>query len=298
MERMNPCDEFAIAPGLPPVAIEELCLMMRAAHRAGDLIRSGYNQIQIIEEKGHGDLVSKIDRDCDDVVDDEISKSHPGEVILSEEKNPDADISKGKAWVVDPLDATSALLFRASEDMPSVMIARTEDGQANSSIVYFPLTDEMFYAVKGFGAYKDKQRLQCSGAKLAESWVEMNQQGNSGKESPVFNRLRVNLRLPGGARLVSSSPPHSGVGIRIAEGRKKLAAVVHDNNAGEAKKAKQAPWDVIPVALILKEAGGVVVNFDGEAYDPFKPEPLVMAASKELADEIRARAKAHLDLAA
>ena len=291
MNHIRQPESFPIVEGLPADAIDELALMMRAAYRAGQIVRAGYNEKQIVDEKEHGNLVSKVDEDCDEAVHDEIKRSRPDETILSEEKNHDADISHGKAWVVDPLDATSAFLFGVSEDMPSIMIARTEDGVANSSIVYFPLTDEMFYAVRGLGAYKGKDRLRCTGSTLAESWIEMNQQANASKESQVFSRMRNNLRQPGGARLVSSSPPHSGIGVRIAEGRKRLSAVVHDNNPGEPAKAKQAPWDVIPVALILEEAGGVVVNFDGQPYNPFKPEPFIMAASKELAEEIIERSK-------
>jgi len=273
--------------GLPREAVKDLRLMMKAARLAGQLVCEGYNQLQFIEEKEYGSLVSDIDRNCDDIIDKVISKARPGEVILSEEKNPDADVSSGPGWVVDPLDATSAMLFRASPDMPSIMLARLQDGISQSSVVYFPSSNELFYAVRGFGAYKGKRRLQCHDEKLADAWVEMNQQGNVDKESLVFRGLREALRQPGrGARLVSSSPPHSGVGVRIAEGHKRLSAVIHDNNPGEPKDAKQAPWDVIPVALILEEAGGVVVNFDGQPYDPFQPEPLIMAASKELAGEI------------
>lgn len=281
-----------ITEGLPREAVKDVRLMMRAAKDAGQLICAGYNKLQVIEEKEYGSLVSQVDEDCDDIIDKVISKARPGEAILSEEKNPNADVSRGPGWVADPLDATSAMLFRSSLDMPSVMLARLQDGVSQSLVVYFPLSDELFYAVRGFGAYKGKRRLQCQGEKLTNAWVEMNQQGNVAKESLIFRGLREALRQPGrGAKLVSSSPPHSGVGVRIAEGHKRLSAVVHDNNPGDPKNAKQAPWDVIPVALILEEAGGVIVNFKGQPYNPFQPEPFIMAASKELVGEIIDRSK-------
>ena len=289
---MNLFNNFPIVEGLPRQDRKDLRLMMRAARHAGRLIVNAYDQLQVIEEKEYGNLVSQVDNDCDGIIHKTIGRARPGEVILSEERDPHADVSSGRAWVVDPLDATSAMLFRSSPDMPSVMIARLQDGEATSSVVHFPLTDEWFYAVRGLGAYKGKQRLECKDERLENAWIEMNQHADASKESPVFRSLREKLRSPGNARLVSSSPPHSGVGVRIAEGRKRLSAVIHDNdpNNHDPAKAKQAPWDVFAAALILREAGGVVVNFDAQPYDPFKPEPFIMAASNKLAEKIRALA--------
>jgi myo-inositol-1(or 4)-monophosphatase len=265
--------------------------MMNAACRAGEIVRAGYGQEQDIRDKGWGDLVSQIDKDCDLAILEELEKARPGQPILSEEINPNTDVSRGQGWVVDPLDGTSAMLYRTSPDMPAVMLAKLEDGVGKYSVVHFPLTNEMFYAARGLGAYKGKERLSCTDEKLAKAWVEMNQFSDSRHESKIFRRLRDNLRGPGGAKLVSSSPPHSGVGVRIAEGSKKLSAVIHDNSA---KKVKQGVWDVMPPALILEEAGGVIVNFKNKPYNPFKPEPFIMAASAALAKEIIRRSKRRL----
>ncbi|HSX15438.1 MAG TPA: inositol monophosphatase [Candidatus Saccharimonadales bacterium] len=274
--------------GLSGEMADDLNLMVRVARQAGKIVCAGYNRPQEVIEKGYADLVSQIDEDCDQLIHGEIGRHRLGEPILSEEASPDVDISQGKAWVVDPIDATSAMLFRVSPDMPAVMLARTKDAVPQASVVYFPLTDELFWAARGLGAYKGKQRLHCQGDVLSGAWVELNQYGDVREESAVFRGLREALRRPGGARLVSSSPPHSGAGIRIAEGRKRLSAIVHDNNP---HKVKQAPWDVLPIQLILHEAGGVVLNFNGEEYDPFQPEPFVMAASRRLAEQIIALVK-------
>lgn len=272
-----------ISPAAPAPTARALHVAWQAAHRAGEMIRAGWSQAQAIEEKGIGDLVSQIDIDCDRAIQKEIRSAYPDDVILSEEISPDATALPERFWVVDPLDATSAFLFRVAEDMPSVMIALCEAGQTPLALVHFPLTAETFYAAKGYGAYRDGVRLRCTSALLSEAWIELNQYAHAKYESPVFRRLQESLRQSGGARLVTSGTPYSGISLRIAEGRKKLSAVVHDNNPA---RIKQAPWDVIPPSLILQEAGGVVVNLRGQAYDPFKPEPFVMAASRSLAEDI------------
>jgi myo-inositol-1(or 4)-monophosphatase len=274
-----------IASRIPDKTRSALLVAVRAAERAGEIVRQGYNQAErVVEEKGLGDLISKIDIECDQVIEAEIHRSFPDDVILSEELNPHVAEPQSADWIIDPLDATSAFLFTAAKDMPSVMIARLDGAGTGFSVVYFPLTREWFYAVKGHGAYKGARRLHCKPSpRLHEAWVEMNQYSDARLESAVFGALRENLRKPGGARLVTTSVPHSGVGARIAEGEKKLSAVIHDNNP---VRVKQAAWDVVPVALILEEAGGVVVNLQGRPYDPFAVEPFVMAGSKAFADEV------------
>jgi len=275
--------DLSITPDLPQKAAKTLRVMMQAALQAGEIVREGSQREQTVTEKGLGDLVSELDIACDRTIQDVLRQAFPDDPILSEELAPETSVFDGSCWVIDPIDGSSALLFHAGPDLPAVMIARLERGIAEYSVVYFPLTRELFYAVRGHGAYKGADRLQCSASRLAASWIELNQYGDARQESAAFARLRTRLRLPGGARLVTTSPPHSGSGVRIAEGRKKLAAVVHDNNAAHLK---QGPWDVLPVALIVNEAGGCVINFAGRPYDAFRAEPFIVASSASLAKEI------------
>jgi fructose-1,6-bisphosphatase/inositol monophosphatase family enzyme len=274
--------------GVPKPTIAALSVAVRAADRAGEIIREGYYQALEIKDKGHGDLVSQVDIKCDHVISEAIYASYPDDIIVSEELSPNVDPNHTKYWVVDPLDGTSAYLFRTSPDMPSVLIAYCDEQGAQFSVVYFPLTDEFFYAVRGHGAYENRRRLECKNYKLNESWVEMNQYSEAVYESDVFKAMRNGLRSKGGAKLVTTCPPHSGVGVRIPQGEKKVAAVVHDNNG---RWLKQGPWDIIPVALIVTEAGGAVINFKGKTYDPFSPEPFIVASSNKLAMDIVKLAK-------
>jgi myo-inositol-1(or 4)-monophosphatase len=267
---------------VPKPTLVALSVAVKAAFRAGAVIRESYYQPQVFEEKVHGDLVSQVDIKCDTIIHEVIGATFPDDTIISEEISPEV-LPEDRYWIVDPLDGTSAYLFRVAEGMPSVMIALCDKKGAVLSVVYFPLTDEIFYAIRGEGAYEHQRQLSCTESKLKDSWVEMNQYSDVEFESPGFRKLREKLRQPGGAQLVSSSPPHSGVALRIADGSKKLSAVVHDNGV---KWLKQGPWDVMPIMLILTEAGGSVMNFEGKPYDPFKPEPFVMASSKKLAKEI------------
>lgn len=274
--------------GTPRQTVAALSVAVRAANQAGIYIREGYYKTQQVEEKGHGDLVSQIDVMCDHVIQEAIRAAYPEDSIISEELNPDTKPGQKRYWAIDPLDGTAAYVFRTSDDMPSVMIALCDEKGPLMSVVYFPMTDDLFYAIRGQGSFRGRKRLQCRSIRLATAWVEMNQYSESKYESNEFKALRKFLRQPGGARLVTTSPPHSGVGVRIAEGDKKIAAVIHDNGS---RWLKQGPWDVIPVALIIEEAGGVVMSLKGKRYNAFQPEPFLIAGSKKLANEILNRQK-------
>lgn len=263
----------------------KLQVALSAAQKAGVIICDGFEQAQNVGEKGLGDFFSQVDIDCDTAIQEEILRHDGQTTILSEELSPDA--SPGDArWIVDPLDSSAGFLFQMSKEMPSTMIGYREGGETQLAVIGFPLTGETFWAIRGQGAFKDGQPIHVADQpdELSKAWVEMNRNGDLRLQSRIFGLLDERLRLPGGAGTATSQAPHSGLAARMASGEKRLSAIVHDNNP---TKVKQGPWDVIPAALILEEAGGVVATLEGSrSYDPFKPEPFVMAASKNILDQL------------
>lgn len=264
---------------------ESLQLAVRAAQAAGQIIRDGYDLVHQVKTKEVGDLVSKVDFDADQAA-TAILKSDPmGLTIVSEELNPETNDAAQDMWIVDPLDGTTAYLMKAGRQFPSVLVAQRLNGQTKLGIAYFPLTDEWFYAVRGQGAWKNGKPLkidQCEFT-LAESWVEMNQYGNEAFETPFFRAARTALRSTSGARIVTSTFPHAGVAMRIAEQTSGLTAAIHDNNW---QNVKQGPWDIAPNQLIFEEAGGVFVNPECKPISPFQPEPIIIAPNLGLARQV------------
>lgn len=273
----------------------DLLLALRAAEAAGRIIREGYDASLTIVEKGVGDLLSEVDKAADEAIMKSIRDEHPNDDILSEELNPDTkELGTGRLWIVDPLDGTAAFLLRCGPHLPSVMIALRENGEDTLAVIHFPLVGEKgeyFYAVRGKGAYKDGTPLSTkdSNTDLHAAWVDMNHQGDAARESDAFRTLREKLRSKDGARLVTTAGPQSGLAMRILDGSMKLSAIVHDNSPA-TKVAKQAPWDVIPVRIIVEEVGGCVLSLRGTAYDPYQPEPFTVAANRPLAERIVALA--------
>ena len=132
----------------------DIGIAIEAAIAAGDVIRDGSGKLHDIESKGVGDLVSEVDKNADVAI-AEVLTRYSTLPILSEESSPTIADGVSDFWVVDPLDATSAFLTQAGPQYPSVLINRQQRAVTTSSVVYFPLTDEWFYAAKGSGAWKD-----------------------------------------------------------------------------------------------------------------------------------------------
>ena len=260
----------------------ELQIAIKAAFAAGQRVRDGYQQLSTIQQKGVGDLVSQVDRDADQAA-CELLQSESSLPILSEELHCDQTNCEDM-WIVDPLDGTAAFLMQAGREYPSVLVAMRQSGKTHLGVVYFPLTDEWFYAQRGRGAWHDGRRLVCDDRlPLSSAWVEMNQFGDSKFETPLFASLRNRLRSQEGARLVTLNFAYSGVATRIASGTSPLAVAIHDNNPSYVK---QAPWDIAAPQIVLEEAGGVFLTPSGQRTDPFSPEPIIVARSRRLAEQV------------
>ena len=262
-----------------------LRLAAQAALVAGQIIKDGYEMVHRVEVKNVGDLVSQVDFDADRAATEILQNDPSGLTIVSEELNPDANDEQQDMWIVDPLDGTTAYLQKAGKHFPSVLIAKRINGQTKLGVTYFPLSDEWFYGVQGEGAWKNGNRLSIeqSNFQLAECWVEMNQYGNCEYETNFFRTARTALRSPAGARIVTSTFPHAGVAMRIAEQNTGLTVAIHDNNP---QSLKQGPWDIAANQLIFEEAGGVFLNPEGKRTSVFKAEPIIIAPSLNLARQV------------
>jgi fructose-1,6-bisphosphatase/inositol monophosphatase family enzyme len=264
---------------------EDMTVALQAARSAGLVVREGYGALHEIAEKGVGDLVSRVDTDCDLVAQSVLKDARPNDTILSEELSSGTRDTGQRLWVIDPLDGTAGFLFQVGENIFSVMIALRERLETQLSVILFPMTGQWFYAQKGVGAFKDGQRLSTDHVSrdLSKAWIDMNHYGDAQYQTPAFSQLDRRLRSPGGARLVTRSVPHSGIIAKIIDQEQRLAAVVHDNSP---LCVKQGPWDIIPAQLLLEEAGGVMLNLRNERINPFRPEVFVAAGNREIATAI------------
>ncbi len=272
----------------------DLAVAAAVAQAPAQIIRAGWDQVLAVTEKTPGDFFTEVDTASDHAIHELLHRLRPEDGVCSEELAPNGEAKGGRRWVIDPLDASVAFIQHADPRMPATLVALEVEGVVTVSAVHFPLTGEMFYALKGGGSFRDSERLSTAWApeELRQGVVVLNSYPEAArhKETEIFARLRQRLQEPGVVRELKPLLPYSGISCRIAHGSEpQVVAVVHDNNP--AHSPKQERWDVKAVKIVLEEAGGVVVNLsDGKTYKPEQHQPFACAANEAVARELVALA--------
>ena len=105
-----------------------------------------------------------------DITEKSGEKAIPGAVFVGEEgDSAKEDINNGIAFIVDPIDGTTNFIFGARRSAVSIGIS--EGGEVTAGVVYDPYQDEMFYAIKGKGAFLNGKRIKVSDRPIKESVV-------------------------------------------------------------------------------------------------------------------------------
>lgn len=105
------------------------------------------------------DVVTEADKESERYITDTIKRLFPSHGIIAEESgeyNPESEYK----WIIDPLDGTTNF----SQGLPvfSVSIALEYLGNPIIAVVYAPYLEEMFYSVRGEGAFMNGKRISCS----------------------------------------------------------------------------------------------------------------------------------------
>ena len=140
---------------------EVLEAMIRAAHRAGDSLRSDVLRPDLLEvrEKKASDFVSSADLRAQAIIRAELGAAFPDYGLLLEEGD-DRAAASARRFVVDPLDGTTNFLHGIPHF--AVSIALEEDGEIVAGAVLDVMKGELFRAEKGRGAWLGERRLSVS----------------------------------------------------------------------------------------------------------------------------------------
>src|SRR5579871_651218 len=153
-----------------PSSSELTFVAIQAALSAGTLLRQGfYTKFEIGSKEGRLNLVTEYDRLSEKNIISCIMDHFPHHAILAEESG---DIRKGKSpvtWIIDPLDGT--VNFARNIPMFSVSIAAAVEKKIVSGVIYQPITQELFIAEKGKGAYLNGKKLSVSSTNHVDNAV-------------------------------------------------------------------------------------------------------------------------------
>ncbi|QDY99981.1 inositol monophosphatase [Nitratireductor mangrovi] len=228
-------------------------VMVQAAFKAGRSLARDFGEVQNLQVslKGPGDYVSQADRRAEEIVHAELSKARPGYAFLMEERGVIEGDDDQHRWLVDPLDGTTNFLHGIP--LFAVSIALERQGQLAAAVVFNPAMDELYTAERGGGAFMNDRRLRvASRSKLADTVI--------GTGIPHLGRGHHGNAL---IELRNVMGEVSGV-RRMGAAALDLAYVAAGRLDGFWEHGL-SPWDMGAGALLIREAGGFVTDYDGGA---------------------------------
>jgi len=220
-----------------------LNLMIKACEKASKILIRDFGELENLQvsKKGPKDFVTNSDKKTEKVLINELTKNKKKYSILSEEigfiKNDDNDY----IWVIDPIDGTTNFLHGIPHFCISIGLKFKDE--IISGIIFDPIKNEIFYAEKNQGAFFNNHRIRVSKRKnLDECLFATNKNGLLSTD--------LNARIFGSAAL-------------------DLAYVASGRIDGYFQNGLNL-WDIAAGTLIVKEAGGIVNNYDLEKTNNIK----------------------------
>lgn len=243
-----------------------LNVAVEAANAAANIIRRQMQHVEAIpfERKARHDYVSDVDRACEEEIVRQIRRYYPDHAFLGEEGGARGE--NEAVWVIDPLDGTSNYM----RGIPhfAVSIAHQVKGRTEHAVVYDVMRDELFTASRGKGAFLNQKRIRASSrASLDEAVL-----------ATAFP-FRERGLLQAYARVFQAVFARTEDFRRAGTASLDLAWVAAGRLDGYFEVALK-PWDVAAGALLVREAGGVVMDWHGR--DDIEESGTVLAAPYKL----------------
>jgi myo-inositol-1(or 4)-monophosphatase len=225
------------------------------ALKAGRILLDKQNLKRKIDFKGEADLVTDADTAAEELIVDSISSNFPTHSILAEEGGGVSNDSE-YLWIIDPLDGTTN--YAHHFPFYCVSIALSYNKEVVIGIIYNPVLNELFTAIRGEGSFLNNNGISVSDNKeLMKSLLATGfpyDKAHSDRDNLVyFNKFLKQIR-----------------GVRRAGSAAMDLVYTACGRLDGYWELKLKPWDLAAGILIVQEAGGMVSGLNGEKPDIFK----------------------------
>ena len=255
------------APDLPPAARTgrpAMDVAVEAAQVAGRIIQDRFLTSLDIRFKGRADIVTDVDLAAEKAVLELLQSEFPDFGVLAEESRP-VETPSPYTWVVDPLDGTRNFAIGVPHFCTVVALAR--EGETILGVTFDPIREEMFTAEAGRGAFANGQPLSVTNKQEIEEAVLCFDMGYvDEKAGTALDMLRSLWPGIQGFRLMGSA----ALGLAYAAAGRVDLYFHHS----------LSPWDTASGLLLAREAGGEVVDRQGNRAGLHTPS--VIASSPHM----------------
>ena len=255
----------SVEPGLPTTARGDSAMdvALEATRAAGEIIRNSWNSDRQITFKGRADIVTDVDVAAEGAILEILTGAFPDFGILAEESRPVAGSSPYR-WVVDPLDGTR----NYAQSIPHfcTIVALAKDDEIVAGVVYDPVREETFTAALGQGAFLNGDPISVTGTtELSRSLLSFDLGYVDEKAGLAIDMLRSLWPGMYSVRLMGSA----GLGLAYAAAGRVDLFFHHS----------LSPWDVAAGLIIAREAGGRIVDRQGNDAGLFTPSVICSSAA-------------------
>jgi myo-inositol-1(or 4)-monophosphatase len=228
-----------------------LNVMTAAATKAARGLVRDFGEIENLQvsKKGPADFVTTADKKAEEVLVAGLTKARPRFGFLLEEGGKIEGADTSNRWIIDPLDGTTNFLHGIPHF--SISIALERDGEPVAGVIYEPITDQMFWAEKGQGAYLNGRRIRVSARRRLEESLFATGNPFAGKQDHdrFLSQLKAVMAVSAGVR-------------RFGSAALDLAYVAAGRYEGFWEFGLH-PWDIAAGIVLVREAGGFVTDIGG-----------------------------------
>ena len=252
-----------------------LNFMVKAVRHAGACLAHDFREVcQLqVSRKGPGDFVSNADVMTEKKLIEFIRKSRPDDGIISEEFGKvEPKNNSPYIWVMDPIDGTNNFLHAIP--FFAVSLALTRHNEVIAGVIYNPITAELYYAEKGQGAFlmtpTGDVRLRVSGRRVLDQMM-------------VATNAYALKNIKGLVDRITGQP----FCFRCVGSTTLALAQVAAGQLDAFFDCRCHVWDLAAGYLLVKEAGGIVQNWDGKTdIESVLQESGVLATTLNLREKV------------
>lgn len=224
---------------------QELETARRIAQRAGSVALRHQARGVVAEQKYDLSPVTAADRECEEIIVRLLREAFPDDGLLGEE-GANETTRNGRRWIIDPIDGTRDFVRGTSRW--AVLLALEVEGVCQVGLAHFPALDDIYYAVRGQGAYQDDVRIHVSSVTQPSQAVACVNGLIRMQQAPFRDQLIDWMGQFFAVRSLGGGPD----AMMVAKGEADLCI-----------DPGPQPWDLAPLQVILQEAGASFFNFKG-----------------------------------
>lgn len=215
------------------------------------------------------DFATQADLESEQEIVQILTQNFPDHSIIAEERGKDGKVSE-YTWIIDPLDGT--ISFACGMPFFAVSIGLLKNNELILGVVYHPIKNDLYWAVKGKGAYLNNKRIhvnQRDNLKIANFAMDFGHKQRRPSKMDLY-----------------ILPLLKNVGYAYAVGSFVMNLMLVASGVLDGMTAQAWVWDAAGGAIIVKEAGGKVTDLEGKALDWTKDRLNVVATNGLIHEQV------------